>query len=98
MSLMDQIEVTLSNPDARAEIGPMLERMGCRVGLFFAEGIEETNRRILRLTGGVTAFGNMELSVPVHGKDRRPSPPSEQVARHESVGISITKVNRAERI
>jgi hypothetical protein len=52
---------------ARAQISPLLEKLGVRLGLTFTEAIKGRKRKVRKLVGGVMAFGGQLLPVPIHG-------------------------------
>jgi hypothetical protein len=69
MSLLDDVTRIASDTQARAEVNPLLKRLGIRLGLNFHGVIEGKKREVRRLVSGVMAFGDAPLPVPMHGKD-----------------------------
>jgi hypothetical protein len=70
MDLLDQIDRITSDEAARTEINSLFVRMGIRIGLKFEEAIKGKHRKVRKLASGVMVFGDQELPVPIHGKDR----------------------------
>ena len=71
ISLLDDVDRITSDPQARADVNPLLVRMGVCLGLFFTEAIKGKTRKIRKLVGGVMTFGDAPLPVRPHGKDNR---------------------------
>lgn len=71
MSVLDDIDRITSDPQARADINPLLVRLGVRLGLLFAEAIKGKKRKVRKLVGGIMTFGDAPLPVRPHGKDNR---------------------------
>ena len=69
MSLLDDIGRITSDDGARAEINPLLEALGLRIGLTFGGTIKGKKRVVRRLLGGVMTFGGAPLPVRLHGAD-----------------------------
>lgn len=67
MGLLDNIERITQDHEARAEINPLLESLGLRIGLTFGSVVKGKTRAVRRLLGGVMAFGESPLPVPLHG-------------------------------
>ena len=74
MSLLDDIQRITSDEEARAEINPLLEVLGVRVGLTFGASIKGKKRAVRRLLGGVIAFGGVPLPVRLHGVNNKEVP------------------------
>jgi DNA invertase Pin-like site-specific DNA recombinase len=66
--LEDVIRIT-GNQEARADINPLLRRLGLRIGLNFQPVIKGKKRIVQRLTGGRLVFEDGALPVPLFGKD-----------------------------
>ena len=71
MTLLDDVDRITSDPQARADVNPLLVRMGVRLGLVFTEAIKGRKRRIRKLVGGVMTLGDAPLPVRPYGKDNR---------------------------
>jgi len=69
LSLLDDVTRITTNPQARAEVNPLLHRLGIWIGLNFGGVIKGKKRVVRRLLSGVMTFGNTPLPVPLHGKD-----------------------------
>lgn len=67
MALFDDINRISTDERARAEINPMLVRLGLRLGLTFTSAIKGKKRVVRQLVGGIMAFGDASLPVPLHG-------------------------------
>ena len=65
MDLLDDVRRVCNNTEARAEIAPVVQKLGLRVGLTFVEGIKGKKRKVRRLAGGELTFG--DRLVPFHG-------------------------------
>jgi len=70
MSLLGEVDRITGDRDARAEINALLTRLGIRIGLNFAAAIKGKERVVRKLVNGIMVFGNNDLPVPIHGKDR----------------------------
>jgi hypothetical protein len=69
LGLLDDLTRITSDPAARAEINPLLQRLGLRIGLSFGSVIKGKKRVVRRLLSGRTVFGDGPLPVPLFGKD-----------------------------
>ena len=60
----------------------MFDTLNLRIGLLFGAGIKGKKRVVRTLLGGTIAFGDGELPVGLHGRDRIQNSPSgpEQLA------------------
>ena len=67
MGLLDQIRQVATEPRARAEILPTVQRLGLRIGLRFVDGLKGKKRQARRLVGGVLAFG--DAPFPMGGNE-----------------------------
>jgi DNA invertase Pin-like site-specific DNA recombinase len=67
MLLFDDITRITTDDRARAEINPMLVKLGLRLGLNFAQQIKGKKRVVRGLVGGVLTFDDSRLGVPLHG-------------------------------
>ena len=84
MALLDDVGRIASDESARAEVNPMLESLGLRIGLTFGEGVKGKKRVVRRLLGGVMAFGGTPLPVRMHGAANAefgPAEPDGSIAR-----------------
>ena len=70
LSILEDISQALVPEKSRLEIKSMINRLGLRVGLTFAEAIKGKKRKVRKLISGVIVFGDEELPVRLHGKDR----------------------------
>jgi hypothetical protein len=61
MNLLEEIRRVSRVPSARADIPLVLDRLGFRIGLQFAEGINGKKRRGRRLVGAVVTSGGSLL-------------------------------------
>jgi DNA invertase Pin-like site-specific DNA recombinase len=59
MRLFDDIRQVASDPAARAQVLPLVQRLKLWIGLHFAGVIKGKKRRVRRLAGGVLTFGPM---------------------------------------
>jgi len=71
MLLLDRIGLLAESNAAREDIGPLLAKIGMRVGLEFGSQIKGKKREVRTLRRGVIAFGDAPLPVPIHGGDNR---------------------------
>jgi DNA invertase Pin-like site-specific DNA recombinase len=62
LALIDEFQRIAEDPQARTEIGPLLEKLGFRIGLHFVAGIKGNKRPVRLLAGGVVAFGSQPFS------------------------------------
>ncbi|MFM7149796.1 MAG: recombinase family protein, partial [Gemmataceae bacterium] len=69
LGLLADVERITANPEARQDINPMLAQLGIRIGLRFGPDIKGKKREVRRLLGGVMAFGESALPLPLFGKD-----------------------------
>ena len=72
LSLLDQILRVTADESARAEIPKLIQGLGIWIGLSFGEAIKGKKRVVRRLQSGVMVFGDAELPVHLHGRDRLP--------------------------
>jgi hypothetical protein len=70
LALLDDVERICSIAEARGEINPMLVKLGMRLGLNFTGVIKGKKRSVRKLANGIMVFGDHDLPVPIHGKDR----------------------------
>jgi hypothetical protein len=68
LALLDDVLRITSNPSARAEINPLLKRLGLRIGLAFQPVVKGKKRKVQRLMSGRMVFGDAALPVPLFGK------------------------------
>jgi hypothetical protein len=57
LRLLDDIRRISRDPAARAEVQPLMQRLGLKVGLRFVDAVKKT-RRVRRLAGGMLVFGD----------------------------------------
>ena len=67
MALLDDVVRITGDDGARADINRVLGVLGLRIGLTFGDAVKGKKRRVRRLLGGVMAFGDSPLPVPMHG-------------------------------
>lgn len=67
--LANDLVQVINDPAARSELSSLFGHLGIRIGLRFTEGVMGRKRLIRRLVGGVIAFADAPLPVPLHGKD-----------------------------
>ena len=67
MRLFEEITALTEDQASRLKIGEIVRRIGLRIGLNFSAGIKGTKRQVRILQGGIIAFGNEELPVPLFG-------------------------------
>jgi hypothetical protein len=70
LAQLKNIQEVASSPEARAEIRAMLAELDCRIGLGFVGAIKGKKRPVRKLAAGIIVFGDGELPVKLHGKDR----------------------------
>jgi hypothetical protein len=69
LALLDDVTRITGDPQARAEVNPLVRRLGVWVGLRFGSAVKGKKRLVRRLQSGVMAFGDGPLPVPLHGRD-----------------------------
>ena len=70
LALLDDVARITADPAARAEINPLLKRLGLWIGLQFRPVVKGRTRVVQRLASGRMVFGDGPLPVPLFGKDR----------------------------
>ena len=70
LQFVEEFKRAASEQSARGGIPPLLETFGIRLGLNFGAAKKGT-REVRKFLGGVIAFGNKPLPVPIHGRDNR---------------------------
>jgi hypothetical protein len=70
LSKLKDIQRIVSTPEGRMEVRSMLDELGIRVGLSFVGAVKGKKRPVRKLAGGIIVFGDDELPVKLHGKDR----------------------------
>lgn len=70
LAQLKNIQRVASSPEARTEIRAMLAELECHIGLSFVGAIKGKKRPVRKLAGGIIVFGDGELPVKLHGKDR----------------------------
>jgi hypothetical protein len=86
LNLLNDITRIADDPAARAEVNPLLRRLGVLIGLSFAPAVKGEKRKIQRLVGGRIVFGDGPLSVPLYGKDNVDGGPSEAPHTRHATG------------
>jgi len=74
LALLDDLRRITADERARAEINPLLQKLGVRIGLTFGSAIKGKKRIVRRLLGGMMTFGGRELPVPLYGPSNRQGP------------------------
>jgi hypothetical protein len=69
LGLLDDMTRITGDPAARAEVYPLLQRLGLRIGLTFISVVKGKKRIVQRLASGRMVFGDGPLPVPLFGKD-----------------------------
>jgi recombinase/resolvase-like protein len=67
LSLLDDVTRITDDPKARAEVNPLMQRLGVWIGLRFTDGIKGKKRVVRQLQSGLMTFGDRSLPVPLHG-------------------------------
>ena len=70
LALLDDVVRITADPVGRAEINPLLKRLGLWIGLQFRPAVKGRTRVVQRLASGRMVFGDGPLPVPLFGKDR----------------------------
>jgi hypothetical protein len=90
LGLFDEIARVATDREARADVPALLESLQLRIGLTFGTGIKGKKRNVQRLLGGVVAFGDTPLPVPIHGFDNREQRELTTVHNHHEQLIDLT--------
>src|SRR5262245_44150482 len=69
LGLLDDVTRVTTEPSARAEVNPLLQRLGVWIGLRFGTEIKGKKRKVQKLRSGRMTFGDRALPVPLFGKD-----------------------------
>jgi hypothetical protein len=69
LALLDDVTRISADPAARAEVNPLLKRLGLWIGLTFRPAVKGKKRVVQRLVSGRIVFGDGLLPVPLFGKD-----------------------------
>jgi hypothetical protein len=69
LAILADVARIASDPASRAEVGPLLKRLGVEIGLTFGPAIKGKTRRVQRLLSGRMVFGGTPLPVPPFGAD-----------------------------
>ena len=69
LALLDDVLRITADPAARAEVNPLLKRLGLRIGFTFQPDIKGKKRIVQRLASGRMVIGDGSLPVPLFGKD-----------------------------
>jgi len=70
LGILERLEQVIKKPEAREAFRELATRLGMRVGLKFDSAVKGKVRKVRRLVGGRIVFGDRELPVPLHGRDR----------------------------
>ena len=70
LQLVGEINRVTGDKSARGSIRPLILKFGIRLGLNFGAAMKGT-REVRNFLGGVIAFGNKPLPVPIHGYNNR---------------------------
>ncbi len=70
MAVIANIVAVAEDPNARTEFRSIVEQLRLWIGLEFVSAIKGKKRHVRRLRGGIFAFGDENLPIPVHGRDR----------------------------
>jgi DNA invertase Pin-like site-specific DNA recombinase len=89
LAVLDDVERITADGSARADVNPLLRRLGVRLGLTFGSAVKGKKRVVRRLLGGLMTFGDAELPVKPHGLDH--VPPAGGSARAGEAGSAITQ-------
>jgi hypothetical protein len=68
LGLLDDVTRVASAPGARAEVNPLLQRLGIWIGLTFGTVVKGEKRRVQKLLSGRMTFGDAPLPVPLFGE------------------------------
>jgi hypothetical protein len=69
LALLDDVGRVTADPAARAEVNPLLRRLGLQIGLASQPAVKGTKRVPQRLVSRRMVFGDGPLPVPLFGKD-----------------------------
>ncbi|HEY7312715.1 MAG TPA: hypothetical protein VH643_25340 [Gemmataceae bacterium] len=67
--MLDDVVRITADPAARAEVNPLLRRLGLWIGLMFQPAVKGAKRIVQRLVSGRMVFGEGPLPLPLFGKD-----------------------------
>jgi hypothetical protein len=70
LRILEHLDQVVQHPEDREALRILVARLGIRVGLKFDSALKGKVRMVRRLVGGLIAFGDRELPVPLHGRDR----------------------------
>jgi hypothetical protein len=79
LALLDEVARITADPAARAEVNPLLRRLGLWIGLRFRPGVKGKKRVVQQLVSGRLVFGESPLPVPLFGKDNVDGGPDDGV-------------------
>jgi DNA invertase Pin-like site-specific DNA recombinase len=68
LALLDDFAQIMSNSGARAEVKPLVKRLGLRIGLTFRPTVKGKKRVVQKLVSGRMVFGDGALPVPLFGR------------------------------
>ncbi len=69
LALLDDVTRISADPAARADVNPLLKRLGLWIGFTFRPVVKGKKRIVQRLVSGRMVFGNRPLPVPLFGRD-----------------------------
>jgi hypothetical protein len=75
LAVLDDVARITADPAARAEVNPLLKRLGLWIGLRFRPAVKGTKRPVQRLVSGRMVFGDGPLPVPLFGRENRDDGP-----------------------
>ncbi|HEV7999724.1 MAG TPA: hypothetical protein VGP63_07590 [Planctomycetaceae bacterium] len=70
LRILEHLDQVIQHPEARDALRKLVAQLGMRVGLKFDAAVKGKVRKVRRLAGGLIVFGDRELPVPLHGRDR----------------------------
>jgi hypothetical protein len=85
LALLDDVARVTADQASRAQINPLLQRLGLRIGLTFGDAVKGKKRVVRRLVGGRMVFGNTPLPVPLFGGSN-----AEEIPRVSGPDVMIT--------
>lgn len=94
MKLFDDLERVTEDPDARADIQPLLTDLGLNVGLNFVEAIKGKKRKVRKLASGVIASDNKLIDQQPDGGGGRHGRKDSPMDRRSHVTVQQTSPRR----
>jgi len=99
LHILEHLDQVVQHPEAHGALRELVARLGMRVGLKFDSAVKGKVRKVRRLVGGLIVFGDRELPVPLHGRDRLDpegtQPPKSR--RGDDSGVVIEKAKKSSR-